>query len=52
MPAASAQVAEVGAGAGISLASFRRFWAVAARWELEDAFEVSEQHFDLFALVA
>jgi hypothetical protein len=29
---ASPQVAEVGVGTGISLASLRRFWAVAARW--------------------
>lgn len=28
----SPQLARIGAGAGISLASFRRFWAVAARW--------------------
>src|SRR5437660_12754508 len=28
----SPHVAGIGAGAGISLASFRRFWAVAARW--------------------
>jgi len=26
------QVASLGAGTGINLASFRRFWAVAARW--------------------
>jgi hypothetical protein len=30
--AASPQVAAIGAGTGISLASLRRFWAVAARW--------------------
>ena len=50
-------------GKGISLAIFRRFWAVAARvnsaravWasqtqpvEFEDALEVREQHLDLFA---
>ena len=61
--AASPQVAAIGAGAGISLASLRRFWAVAARWnssrapfgprnrsrELEDAFEVGEQHLDLLS---
>src|SRR5438046_2068192 len=29
---ASPQVAEVGVGIGISMASLRRFWAVAARW--------------------
>src|SRR6266576_1395745 len=29
---ASPQIAEVGAGTGISIASLRRFWAVAARW--------------------
>src|SRR5881392_2470487 len=29
---ASPQVAEVGVGIGISMATFRRFWAVAARW--------------------
>src|SRR5204863_9304424 len=28
----SPQVAEVGVGIGISMASLRRFWAVAARW--------------------
>src|SRR5437879_13649214 len=32
MAGASPQVAEVDAGAGISIASLRRFWAVAARW--------------------
>ena len=30
--AASPQVAAIGDGIGISLASLRRFWAVAARW--------------------
>src|SRR5438874_8986590 len=61
------QPAGIGIGIGISLASFRRFWAVAARWNssrapfgprnrsrssFKDAFEVCEQHLDLFALTA
>src|ERR1700720_2660332 len=60
------QVAGIDAGAGISMASLRRFWAVAARWnssravwpaqsqpiELQDAFQMREQHLDLFALTA
>jgi hypothetical protein len=67
MKRASPHVTGMTAGAGISLASFRRFWAVAARWnssrtplgprnrssvKLQDALEVGEQHLDLFALAA
>ena len=59
--------AGIGAGIGISLASFRRFWAAggevelvscsvgsaqAQAVELQDALEVSEQHLDLLALAA
>src|SRR5215467_7735073 len=32
MSAAAPQVAAIGGGTGISLASLRRFWVVAARW--------------------
>ena len=56
--------AGIGAGSGISFASFRRFWTVAARRELvvstrrtsqpepveaQDALEMCEQHLDLLA---
>jgi hypothetical protein len=58
-------VAKIGAGKGMSFASFRKFWAVAANrnWSLaplgprrrkstepEDALQMSEEHLDLLSL--
>ena len=63
IPGSPPHVAKMGAGSGMSFASFRRFWAVAAKrnsslapfgprrqsTEPEDALQMSEEHLDLLS---
>src|SRR5947209_8433372 len=65
LPTDSVDKIGCGSTSGLSVANFRSFWAVAARWNSsrapqgprnrsrsssDDAFEVREQHLDLLAL--